>query len=94
MTEKTDKPRALELAELIDPSSRPHVTDHQTTRLAAAELRRQHEVIVELREALGDLALNANEAMRTGGWVPTDLHQSFWQSMSTARATLTKHQEP
>lgn len=80
------KPTALVLADiLVKYAESAYDTE------AAAELRRQHDAIVALSEALRDLELNVCEAMKTGGWVPTPLHQSFWQSMSDARATLTKH---
>jgi hypothetical protein len=44
----------------------------------------------ELLEALRDLVLNVNEAMRTGGWVPTPLQQSFWDSMVEAQHAIAK----
>ena len=43
-----------------------------------------HTALKMARDALADLHLNVSEAMRTGGWVPTPLHQSFWQSMVEA----------
>jgi len=42
----------------------------------------------DTREALADLVLNISEAMRTGGWIPTPLHESFWEAMSNASAAL------
>ena len=38
--------------------------------------------------ALQDLTLNVNEAMGTGGWVPTPLHASFWAAMSDSLAAI------
>lgn len=35
----------------------------------------------QVRDALKDLNLNINEAMGTGGWVPTPLHKSFWHAV-------------
>ena len=42
----------------------------------------------DTREALADLVLNVTEAMRTGGWVPTPLYQSFFESLQNAKAAL------
>lgn len=42
----------------------------------------------QLLEALQDLTLNVNEAMRTGGWVPTPLRSSFWAAMSDSLAAI------
>lgn len=47
----------------------------------------------ELLEALNDLTLNVSEAMKTGGWVPTPLHESFWGSMCTAMSVAKKAAE-
>lgn len=48
------------------------------------------EVIAALQAALADLVLNVSEAMKTGGWVPAPLHQSFWESMEHAHAAIAK----
>lgn len=47
----------------------------------------------QLAEALEDLHLNASEAMKTGGWVPTALHASFWESMANAQGVLAAHRQ-
>ena len=100
MTDPTPKPLAL--ADYLETAAKEVAQSDELVyarltveeaRSVSSELRRQHQAIVELREALSDLELNVCEAMKTGGWVPTPLRQSFWQSMSDARATLTKHQE-
>lgn len=44
----------------------------------------------DLLEALQDLTLNVNEAMSTGGWVPTPLQSSFWAAMSDSLAAIAK----
>lgn len=44
----------------------------------------------ELLAALDDLCANVIEAMRTGGWVPTPLHGSFWDAVSDAKAASAK----
>lgn len=53
----TDKqPEALRLADAIDPFVRPFAPDHLTSKVAADELRRLHEVNAELVEALRPIA--------------------------------------
>ena len=49
--------------------------------------------VAELVEALEDLLLNVLEAMKTGGWVPTPLHRSFWDATNNAQGALARYQE-
>lgn len=82
MTDPTPKPLALELADLTE-SFRPP-PNLQTRREAAAELRRQHQAIVELREVVNEF-FSLDEALLK------DIYGS--EFVNAARATLTKHQE-
>ena len=59
-----------------------HEEAHANARIVAAA--------PELLDALQDVIANVTEAMRTGGWVPTPLHKSFWLSMSDASAAVSK----
>lgn len=44
-----EKPEALRLADAIDPFVRPYAPDHLTSKVSAAELRRQHGEIKSMR---------------------------------------------
>lgn len=79
--------RVHERADWIEPEKgREHhkkwhqLLTHPDARLIAAA--------PALLEALQDLTLNVNEAMGTGGWVPTPLHASFWAAMSDSLAAI------
>lgn len=80
--------KALDLAELCDEWQRGGVLAGILPGNAAAELRRQHALNVQMREALEDMTINVNEAMRTGGWVPTPLQSSFWAASAYAIGAL------
>jgi hypothetical protein len=83
MTTPTPKPLALELAELMETfSPAPNL---QTRSEAAAELRRQHQAIVELREALRDLLSDTQHSEHHCG-------DEQWCPVLKARATLTKQE--
>lgn len=76
MTTNAPKPIALHLAEQNEAEGRIDT---------AAELRRQHQAIVELREALKKCAaVCAGETTTKNGLV---------DALEVARASLTKHQE-
>lgn len=81
------QPEALELADWL--SNSDSFPTRQMYR-AAAELRRLHAVNADLLEALQDLRNNVTEAMKTGGWVPTPLHESFWEAMLGATTAIEK----
>lgn len=71
---------------------RVHLYQHDRDAIAA-ELRRLSASEAELIEALEDLTLNVNEAMKTGGWVPTPLHASFFAAMADALDALARAKE-
>ena len=75
------QPEALRLAdELVE-------TPFQSTRyIAAAELRRLHEVNLELLEALDDLLYQAKFFEHEGGWGFDQAHAAI------AKATGRKHE--
>lgn len=51
-------------------------------------LEAQERRVADLRSATQDLVLNVTEAMQTGGWVPTPLHESFFDALTAAYKAL------
>lgn len=103
MTDPTPKPLALELADALEAG---HCGLQASLLPAAAELRRQHQAIVELRKALSDAATSMETIARlagrpTYGDPPIESYMGEFYEVrayatgraSAARATLTKHQE-
>jgi len=106
MTDPTPKPLALELAERCESLAR-HPDLYSAT---AAELRRQHQAIVELQADAERYRWLRGGKARTGGGPRAGRVEVFqWDNrmegtqlkgealdvaVDRARATLTKHQEP
>lgn len=88
MTDPTPKPLALELADMLEiPYGSPSAEQQMSV---AAELRRQHQAIVELRAALQSLLpilLQWHEEF------PEYVGDKEAPAIAAARALLTKHQE-
>ena len=78
------QPSALRMADALSNPKRWHELSDDDCETAADELRRLHALNAQMLDALKDLTLNVNEAMRTGGWVPSPLQSSFWASMTDA----------
>ena len=87
------QPEALELAEAIQYDVDIGWLIETGCDQVADKLRRQHALIAELVGALENLILNISEAMRTGGWVPSPLHASFFEALSEASDALAKAKE-